>query len=331
MFPHSRERSLLILVRLRVKENFERECAAETAVSGEFLRERERRRAYVKKLEKEKGGGFNLHPFTPFFPIMKLARIVKKSALVLVALAASVAAFAQESSSPPYIDVEKVDFTTLQVPYSSQKYKWAATEIKFRAQPTAAFPQDSYLTNVKMTLTLVYPQTPESVADSRVKGTRAEREAATAAAKEETGTTSKFSYYRASMTFVGLKVGETSRYVRFFIPGEIVDRESHSKSASAQRSWTGQAKPLVYWVQFTYNGDDIPLYKADGKLLSRFAIGGTEAYANQMKKETFEKFEDDAMGAVAATKGMLIPQTYVPYDVWPKKDSPTILRDEIQQ
>lgn len=262
---------------------------------------------------------------------MKLTQIVQKSVLVLAALAASIAAFAQESSTPPYIEVEKVDFTTLQVPYSSQKYKWAASEIKFRVRQTNAFPQDSYLTNVKMTLTLAYPQTPESIADARVKGTRAEREAATESAKEESGTTSKFSYYRASMTFVGLKVGETSRYVRFFIPGEIVDRESHSKSAAAQRNWTGQAKPCVYWVQFNYDGEDIPLYKADGTLLSRFAIGGTEGYANNMKKDVFEKFEDDAMGAVSATKGMLIPQTYVPYDVWPKKDSPTILRDEIQQ
>lgn len=262
---------------------------------------------------------------------MKFAQTLRKSALVFVALAASVVAFAQQSSQPPYIDVEKVDFTTLQVPYSSQKYKWAATEIKFRAQPTSAYPQDSYLTNVKMTLTLVYPLTPESVADARVVGTRAEREAATEAAKEETGTTAKFSYYRASVTFVGLKVGETSRYVRFFIPGEIVDREGHSKDAKAQRSWGGTAKPLVYWVQFNYNGEDIPLYKADGKLLSRFSIGGTESYANMMSKEVFEKFVDDAMGAVSATKGMLIPQTYVPYDVWPKKDSPTILRDEIQQ
>lgn len=258
--------------------------------------------------------------------------IVKTCVLAAVAFFAAISsATAQDAKQPPYIDVEKVDFNAISMPYSSPQQKWAMSEIKFRVKQTTAFPQNSFLKNVKLTLTLVYPQTPESLADARVIGTREERDAATNAAREETGTTAKFSYYRASMTFAALKVGDTSRYVRFFIPGEIVDRESHSKDASAQRSWSGRAHPLVYWVEFTYNGETVPLYKADGRLLSRFSIGGTESYANNMKKEVFEKFQDEATGAVAATKGLLVPQTYVPYQVWPVKDSPTILRDEIQQ
>lgn len=242
------------------------------------------------------------------------------------------AVFAQETKNPPWFDIEKVDFSSAMVPASS--LKWGQTEVKFRLRPTQDYLQDVYLKNVKMTLTLVYPMTPETLLDKRVRGTKEERDAELAAGKEETGTRALYAYYRASVIFPALKVGDTSRYVRFFIPGEIVDRESRSKDASAQRFWSGNIAPVAYWVQFNYAGEDVPLYKADGKLLSSFSIGGQgdgKIKPRNLPKSVFEKMASEADGVVGDTKGLLMPHVYLPYMLWPKKDAPAILREEIQQ
>lgn len=258
---------------------------------------------------------------------------LKKSFVAILAFVATLmpSVFAQEAKPQPLIEVEKVDFTTGNVPHFDQQLKWGMSEIRFRAKPYGqAYQQNSFLNDVKVTLTLVYPKSLVSISGARAKGSSAQRAADLETASENAGNSAKFSYYRATVSLVGLKIDNKSRYLRFFIPGEIVDREILGGGAAA-KAWTGSAKPLVYWVSFTCNGEEVPLYKADGKLMFRNAIGGTEAYANNMAKETFEKFRSEASGAVSDTKGLLIPQTYMPYEVWPKKDSPTILREEIQQ
>lgn len=257
---------------------------------------------------------------------------LKKSFVAILAFVATLApvVFAQDAKSPPLIEVEKVDFTTGKVPHFDQKLNWGWTEVRFRAKPYGQYPQDTFLNDVKVTLTLVYPKSLASISGERAKGSAAQRAAEIDAASENAGNSAKFSYYRATVSLVGLKVDNKSRYLRFFVPGEIVDREIRGGGNGA-KSWTGSAKPLVYWVSFTCNGEEVPLYNKDGKLMFRNAIGGTESYANNMAKSTFEKFQSEASGSVSDTKGLLIPQTYMPYEVWPTKDSPAILREEIQQ
>lgn len=257
---------------------------------------------------------------------------LKKYLLAALAVVVSFApaVFAQDAKKPPLIEVEKVDFKTEKMPYYDQSQKWAMTEVRFRVKPYApTYIQDAYLNNVKMTLTLVYPKSLGAVTGGRVTGSAEQREAALEAASEEVGSNAKFSYYRATVAFAGLKIGGASRYVRFFIPGEVVEREIRG-GGEAARYWSGSAKPMAYWVSFSYDGTEVPLYKPDGKLMFPMSVGGAAPWARNMTKANFEKFSSDADSSVSDTKGLLMPQTYLPYNVWPK-DSPTILREEIQQ
>lgn len=251
-------------------------------------------------------------------------------AALAVVVACVPAAFAQDAKKPPLIEVEKVDFKTEKMPYYDQSLKWAMSEVRFRVKPYApTYVQDAYLNNVKMTLTLVYPKSLGAVTGGRVSGSAEAREAALDAASEEAGSNAKYSYYRAEVSLAPLKIGGSSRYLRFFVPGEIVDREVRG-GGEAARYWSGSAKPMAYWVSFTYDGEDVPLYKPDGKLMFPASIGGMASWARNMTKTNFEKFSSEADSAASETKGLLMPQIYLPYQVWPK-DTPTILREEIQQ
>lgn len=251
-------------------------------------------------------------------------------AALAVVVACVPAAFAQDAKKPPLIEVEKVDFKTEKMPYYDQSLKWAMTEVRFRVKPYApTYVQDAYLNNVKMTLTLVYPKSLGAVTGGRASGSAEAREAALDAASEEAGSNAKYSYYRAEVSLAPLKIGGSSRYLRFFVPGEIVDREVRG-GGEAARYWSGSAKPMAYWVSFTYDGEDVPLYKPDGKLMFPASIGGMASWARNMTKTNFERFSSEADSAASETKGLLMPQIYLPYQVWPK-DTPTILREEIQQ
>lgn len=249
-----------------------------------------------------------------------------------VSLAPSV--FAQDAAEwaeVPFINVKNVKHSV--VPVQGYTGKWACTTLELKAETcnwAPNFKQNDWINNLKVTLTLAYPKTNTSISGIKARGTKEEKEEALKNSEEAAGANSdaKFTYYRASVNLVGLQVGSGgSSFVSFFIPSEIVDRESKLSNAMS-----GQAKPNFYLVEFSYKGNPLPACNPKGELLSSKALGFNGARPQNAKTPAdFVKWlHDNADGAVGDTKGLLIPYVNLPYLNWPK-NAPAVIFDSIEQ
>lgn len=266
---------------------------------------------------------------------MKIA--LKKCLFAAIAFAVSCvpSVFAQDVDwgEVPFIDIKNVKHSVTPVQgYAGSS--WARTDIELQARPcqwAPAFKQNDWLNNVKVTLTLAYPKTNTAIGGLKARGTQEEKDAALAESEEAAGsdTNAKYTYYRASVTLVGLQVGAgRGSILSFFIPSEIVERESKLSNAMI-----GQAKPEFYLIEFSYKGNPLPVCNPKGELLSRKALDfpGGRRPSNIKSPADFVKWlSDNAGSSVGDTKGLLIPYPYLPFPVWPK-NAPAVIFENIEQ
>ena len=253
-------------------------------------------------------------------------------AVLFFAVSALTPAFAQDAewSEVPFIDVKKVTHSVAPVPgYTGN---WACTTIELQAKTCAWAPNfkaNDWINNLKVTLTLAYPKTNTSLSGKRARGTSEERSETMKQSEDAAGADSdaKYTYYRASVNLVGLQVGAgRASSVSFFIPAEIVERESKLSNAML-----GKANPEFYLVQFSYKGTPLPVCNPKGVLLSRKALDFPAGKRPQMAPADFVKWIDDnASSSVSDTKGLLLPFTALPYPIWPK-NAPAVIFDNIEQ
>lgn len=266
---------------------------------------------------------------------------MKKIALKKYLLAAGLLAvscipsvFAQDVNwgEVPFIDVKNVKHSVGTV--AGYSGSWARTDIELQARTCAwapVFKQNDWINNLKVTLTMAYPKTNTSLGGLKARGTQAEKDAAIAESEEAAGadTDAKYTYYRAAVTLVGLQVGAgRGSNLSFFIPAEIVERESKLSNAM-----TGQAKPEFYLIEFSYKGTPLPVCNPKGELLSRKSLdfpGGRRPTNVKSPADFVTWLSDNAGGAVSDTKGLLIPYTAMPYVIWPK-NAPAVIFDNIEQ
>lgn len=248
-------------------------------------------------------------------------------------------AFAQDVdwTNVPFIEVKNVKHTVEQITGFSSN-KWAKTAVEFKASTCSWAPKfkvNDWLNNVKVTLTLAYPKTNTALSGAKARGNKEERDATLKESEEKTGsdTDSKFVFYRASVTLVGLKVGAgQSSYVNFLIPSEIVDRESQLSN-----QMTGQAKPVFYLIEFSHGGNALPVCNTKGDLLSRKALDfptGQRPSGFKKSSEFVEWVQDNAPSGAVETKGLLIPHYFLPIGTaWPQQKSnvPAIIYENIEQ
>lgn len=262
---------------------------------------------------------------------MKIA--LKKHLLAAIAFAVScIPSFAQDVDwkDVPFIDVKNVRHSV--GPVAGYSGNWSRMDIELQARTCAwapVFKQNDWINNLKVTLTLAYPKTNTAIGGLKARGTQAEKDAALAESEEAAGsdTNAKYTYYRASVTLVGLQVGAgRGSNLSFFIPSEIVERESKLSNAM-----TGQAKPEFYLIEFAYKGNPLPVCSPKGDLLSRKALDFPGGARPKMKPAEFVQWvADNAGGAVSDTKGLLIPYPFVPYAAWPK-NAPAVIFENIEQ
>lgn len=265
-----------------------------------------------------------------------MKKTLKKCLFAALAFAVSLApsVFAQDASEwaeIPFINVKNVKHTV--VPVQGYTGKWACTTVELKAEASkwqSKFKMNDWINNLKVTLTLAYPKTATSFSGVKARGTQEERAGALKDAEEAVGANSdaKYTYYRAAVTLVGLQVGSGgSSFVSFYIPSEIVDRESKLSNAMS-----GQAKPEFYLVEFSYKGNALPVCDPKGGLLSSKALGFNGARPSNMKSPAdFVKWlHDNADGSVGDTKGLLIPYVNLPYVNWPK-NAPAVIFENIEQ
>lgn len=257
----------------------------------------------------------------------------------LVAAVAFVAAFAPSAfaqdvnwAEVPFVEVKNVKHSV--VPVAGYSGNWACTNLELQARTSpwqSNFKANDWLNNLKVTLTLAYPKTNTALSGARARGTQEEKEAALAASEEAAGTdtNARYVYYRASVTLVGLQVGAgKASNVSFFIPSEIVERESKLSNAML-----GQAKPEFYLVEFSYKGNPLPVCNPKGELLSRKALdfpNGRRPTNVKSPAEFVAWVGDNAGSSVSDTKGLLVPFTKLPYVAWPK-NAPSVVFEDVGQ
>ena len=232
----------------------------------------------------------------------------------------------------PFIDIKKVTHSTVQV----QGYtgNWACTTLELQAKPcnwAPNFKSNDWINNLKVTLTMAYPKTNTALSGAKARGTQEEKDAAMEASEEAAGTdtTAKYIYYRASVNLVGLQVGAgRASSVSFFIPAEIVERESKLSGAML-----GQAKPEFYLVEFSYRGNPLPVCNPKGELLSRKALdfpAGRRPSNMKTPAEFVQWMQDNAGSSVSDTQGLLLPYVYLPFPAWPR-NAPAVIFENVAQ
>lgn len=249
---------------------------------------------------------------------------LKKFLVLLSALAVcAVSALAQDASAKvPDIQVQKVDFKTVQMPNADPSYKWAQTKVEFKVNAAPGYLAGSFLNNVKMRVTLVYDKTAASLASeggtsSRARGSKGKAEVAKAIAEAGGGKGEAFTYYRAAVTFAALKVNDGKKEFTFYIPGEIVERD--------KEKMPGNAKPKFYYVEFEYNDMVIAPFDAAGKRRNNYIDPQIKVVGD------FEQLSNWADSAVSETKGLYLPAYLTPGGYNFVKAAPSVVRDEVQQ
>lgn len=251
-------------------------------------------------------------------PLFKVLALL--SALTMLATSA----FAQEvTPKVPAIQVQKVDFKTIQMPNADPKYKWAQTRVEFKVNPSKDFLPSSFLNNVQMRITLVYEKTAASLTNAdgstgRARGSRGAAAVKKAAEEAGGGQGESYTYYRATVKFAALEVNGGKKEYSFYIPGEIVERDKEHMS--------GQAKPAFYYIEFEYNDMVIAPFDAEGKPRANYID-------NKIKMaKDFDQLSSWADSAVSETKGLLLPLYLSPgAGVLKSGASPSVIRDEVQQ
>lgn len=245
--------------------------------------------------------------------------LILSSALAVCAVPVS----AQEApANVPDIQVQKVDFKTIQMPNADPSYKWGQTKIEFKVNPSAGYLASSFLNNVKLRVTLVYEKTAASInseggTSSRARGSRGKAMVEKAVADAGGNLGDSFIYYRASVTFAALKVSDGKKEFAFYIPGEIVERDKEKMS--------GNAKPKFYYLEFEYNDMVIGPFDAAGKRRNNYI----ESKIQQVKD--FEQLSNWADAAVSETKGLYLPTYLTPGGYGLLKAAPSVVREEVQQ
>lgn len=234
-----------------------------------------------------------------------------------------VSAIAQEAPAKvPDIQIQKVDFKTVQMPNADPSYKWAQTKVEFKVNAAPGYLAGSFLNNVKLRVTLVYDKTAASLASeggtsSRVRGSRGKAMVEKAVAEAGGGKGEAFTYYRASVTFAALKVNDGKKEFTFYIPGEIVERDKEKMS--------GNAKPKFYYVEFEYNDMVLSPFDASGKRRNNYIDPQIKQVAD------FEQLSGWADSAVSETKGLFLPLYLTPGGYNFVKATPSVVREEVQQ
>lgn len=249
---------------------------------------------------------------------------LRKFLVLLSALAISaVPAFSQEAPAKiPDIQVQKVDFKTVQMPNADPAYKWGQTKIEFKVNAAPGYLAGSFLNNVKMRVTLVYDKTAASLASdggtsSRARGSKGKAMVEKAVAEAGGGQGEAFTYYRASVTFAALKVNDGKKEFAFYIPGEIVERD--------KEKMPGNAKPKFYYLEFEYNDMVIAAFDASGKRRNNYIDPQIKQVSD------FEQLCNWADSAVSETKGLFLPVYLTPGGYNFVKAAPSVVRDEVQQ
>jgi len=285
-----------------------------------------------------KNGGFEaLISAKPEPPFSLMKNTLKKCFAVAFFAAISLATplFAQSASeyeNVPFIDVKNVKHSVVPVPgYTGN---WGCTTIELQAKTCAwapKFKQNDWVNNLKVTLTLAYPKTQTSIAGVKARGNAEEKAASMAEAEESAGvdTDARYTYYRASVSLTGLQIGAgRASTVAFFIPPEIIERESKLSNAMS-----GQAKPDFYFIQFSYKGTPLPACNPKGELLARKALDfplGKRPTNMKSPADFISWLEGNSASAVGDTKGLLVPYSLLPWQIWPK-NAPSVIFENIEQ
>lgn len=249
---------------------------------------------------------------------------LRKILVLLSALAVCIVpASAQEApANVPDIQIQKVDFKTVQMPNADPSYKWAQTKVEFKVNAGSGYLASSFLNNVKLRVTLVYDKTAASLASeggtsSRARGSKGRAMVEKAVSEAGGSQGDAFTYYRAAVTFAALKVNDGKKEFTFYIPGEIVERD--------KEKMPGNAKPKFYYVEFEYNDMVIGPFDAAGKRRNNYI----DSQIKQLKD--FEQLSNWADSAVSETKGVYLPAYLTPGGYAFLKAAPSVVREEVQQ